>query len=304
MPREAGKKLTILSLILALSLGFIKPVLSQESSFSDNLQTSTPDLSNIYFLEDNEQIETANIINDSPEPVTTVTEDPIILNTLSFPLTGEQVWDGQKFRVFDEKFVFQIDENMFSSAGEVRLKEIILPPNSFMAPPNGFQLASRIYEFDWRAQKPEIKAKALWFSIKYDSDNYFRKNIYYFDENENKWVGLPGIISNWSSKIIATFPLPYAKVAILEDIDIMTDGYASWYRYKGCNCAASPDYPKGTKIKVTNIKNDKSVVVTINDWGPDRSVHPDRVIDLDLVAFKQIANKSAGLCQVKIELVE
>ncbi|MBN1325733.1 hypothetical protein JW977_02015 [Candidatus Falkowbacteria bacterium] len=95
--------------------------------------------------------------------------------------------------------------------------------------------------------------------------------------------------------------MPQAKVAILEDIDIMTEGYASWYRYKGCNCAASPDYPKGTKLKVTNLKNGKSVIVKINDWGPDRSVHPNRVIDLDLVAFKQIAVKSQGLCMVKVE---
>lgn len=291
------KKISILYLILALSLGFIKPALAQESPFGANQQTNTPDLNQIQFLESVQQVQTAD--NTPVAPI----QDPIIVNTLNYSLTKEQVESGQRFKVFDDKFVFQLDEGMLSSAGNLRLREIILPPDSKMAPPDGFQLASRIYEYDWRAQAPEIKAKALWFSIKYDSADYFRKNIYYFDELKNKWIGLPGIISNWYSKIITTFPLPYAKVAILEDIDIMTEGYASWYRFKGCNCAASPDYPKGTKLKVTNLKNDTSVVVTINDWGPDRSVHPDRVIDLDVVAFKQIASTYAGLCQVKVELV-
>ncbi|MCX6740406.1 MAG: septal ring lytic transglycosylase RlpA family protein [Candidatus Parcubacteria bacterium] len=84
----------------------------------------------------------------------------------------------------------------------------------------------------------------------------------------------------------------------------MSEGVASWYKYKSCNCAASPDYPKGTKLKVTNVDNGKSIIVKVNDWGPDRSVHPNRVIDLDVVAFKQIAKKSAGLCKVKVELAE
>src|SRR4030043_947087 len=122
--------------------------------------------------------------------------------------------------------------------------------------------------------------KAFWFSVKYSSNDYFRKNLYYFDENKNKWIGIEGKINHGSKKITVNFSLPYAKVAILEDIDIMTEGIASWYKYKNCDCAASPDYPKGTKLKVTNIKNNKSVVVNINDWGPDRSVHPDRVVDL------------------------
>jgi rare lipoprotein A (peptidoglycan hydrolase) len=171
-----------------------------------------------------------------------------------------------------------------------------------MAPPLGFQLASNIYEYNLQT-KTEVKfSEQFWFSIKYDDSDYFRKNIYYYDELKAKWVGLPSLIINGSSKIVSHFTLPYAKLAILEDISIMTEGTASWYKYKGCDCAASPDYPKGTKLKVTNLDNNKEVIVKVNDWGPERSIHPDRVIDLDIVAFKKIAKKSQGLCRVKVEL--
>lgn len=86
---------------------------------------------------------------------------------------------------------------------------------------------------------------------------------------------------------------------------IMCSGTASWYRYKGCLCAASPDVPKGTRMKVSR-QDDPGVftVVTINDWGPDRSVHPERVIDLDYVAFDRIGNPRGGVLAVDVEVLE
>ncbi len=82
----------------------------------------------------------------------------------------------------------------------------------------------------------------------------------------------------------------------------MDGGRASWYGYKGCNCAASPDFPKGSYVKVTSLKDPKkSVVVRINDYGPDRKIFPERVIDLDKVAFKKLAGLGSGVIDVKVE---
>ncbi|OGY41204.1 MAG: hypothetical protein A2Y82_02050 [Candidatus Buchananbacteria bacterium RBG_13_36_9] len=268
--------------------------------FSDQSATQ-PNLQQIQFAPATNLAEVVEPINPTAIADTAV---EIILNSQTFNLAEAEVWAGKKFKVFDNKFVFQIDSEMIKSPANLNLKEIILAPNSIMAPPKGMQLGSRIYEFDFKPVKESKLDKAIWLSVKYESNDYFRKNFYYFDQNKNQWLGIKGIISDGAQKIIVNISMPYAKVAILEDIDIMTEGTASWYKYKGCDCAASPDYPKGTKLKVTNLKNDKSVIVKVNDWGPDRSVHPDRVIDLDVVAFKKIATKSAGLCQVKVELAE
>ncbi len=58
----------------------------------------------------------------------------------------------------------------------------------------------------------------------------------------------------------------------------------------------------GTKVKVTNVVNDKSVIVTINDRGP---FIKGREIDLTKKAFMEIAkNKQRGVLIVDIEILE
>jgi rare lipoprotein A len=57
----------------------------------------------------------------------------------------------------------------------------------------------------------------------------------------------------------------------------------------------------GTKVKVTNLKNNKSVVVIINDRGP---FVKGRIIDLSRSAFKAISHFDAGVIKVRIEVVQ
>ena len=58
----------------------------------------------------------------------------------------------------------------------------------------------------------------------------------------------------------------------------------------------------GTKVKVTNTVNDKSVIVTINDRGPFTK---GREIDLTKKAFMEIAkNKQRGGLVVNLEIVK
>ena len=92
--------------------------------------------------------------------------------------------------------------------------------------------------------------------------------------------------------------------AVFAHNQILETGAASWYNYKNCHCAASPDYLKGTILRVTNVENGRRVDVKVNDFGPDRAVHPDRVIDLDRAAFEHLANPRTGLIKVKVEIVD
>src|SRR5690606_38360658 len=65
--------------------------------------------------------------------------------------------------------------------------------------------------------------------------------------------------------------------------------------------AAHKTLPFGTKVKVTNLANDKSVIVTINDRGP---YIKGRKIDLSKAAFKAITTNNStrkGILRVKIE---
>jgi rare lipoprotein A len=63
---------------------------------------------------------------------------------------------------------------------------------------------------------------------------------------------------------------------------------------------AHPTLAFGTKVKVTNTKNNRSVVVRINDRGPTQ---PDRVIDLSRAAAGKLGMTRAGLVPVTLEVV-
>ncbi len=58
---------------------------------------------------------------------------------------------------------------------------------------------------------------------------------------------------------------------------------------------AHPSLPFGTKVRVTNQANGKSVVARVNDRGP---FYGSRIIDLSHGAFAQIASTSQGLASV------
>ena len=63
--------------------------------------------------------------------------------------------------------------------------------------------------------------------------------------------------------------------------------------------AAHRTLPLGTKVKVTNFKNGKSVDIKINDRGPYVG---DRIIDLSRAAAKKLGMDKEGVSIVKIEV--
>jgi rare lipoprotein A len=64
--------------------------------------------------------------------------------------------------------------------------------------------------------------------------------------------------------------------------------------------AAHKKLPFGTRVKVTNTQNGRSVLVRVNDRGP---FVKGRIIDLSSSAFKAIAGINAGVVPVRIEVV-
>jgi len=92
----------------------------------------------------------------------------------------------------------------------------------------------------------------------------------------------------------------------------VAQGKASWYgkRFQGkptaCGelfdtaklTAAHKTLPFGTQLKVTNLYNNKSVFVRVNDRGP---FHGKRILDLSKAAARQLNMIHAGVVDVKIE---
>jgi hypothetical protein len=166
-----------------------------------------------------------------------------------------------------------------------------------------------IYLFDILNKESYDGTDFFFLEIKYpqeeqDSDLlHGRRRIYFYNAVKSAWEELPSTDSPQNNSVRALIHLPYARLAIFEE-EIPEVGEASWYGYKGCDCAASPDYPKGSELLVTSVEDPtKSVIVTVNDYGPDRSIHPDRIIDLDKVAFAKLASLGFGLIDVRVQLM-
>ena len=64
--------------------------------------------------------------------------------------------------------------------------------------------------------------------------------------------------------------------------------------------AAHRTLPLGTKLKVTNVANGRSVIVRVNDRGP---FVRSRLIDVSLGAAREINMVRSGKAQVRLEIV-
>jgi len=64
--------------------------------------------------------------------------------------------------------------------------------------------------------------------------------------------------------------------------------------------AAHPRLPCGTKLRVTNLRNGKTVRVTVNDHGPRT---PNRIIDVSYAAARSLDFIKQGTTLVKVEVV-
>ncbi len=68
---------------------------------------------------------------------------------------------------------------------------------------------------------------------------------------------------------------------------------------KAALTAAHKKLPYGTKVKVTNVANDKSVVVTINDRLSKKS---SAVIDVSRQAAEELGFAKSGQAKVKLDV--
>ncbi len=92
-------------------------------------------------------------------------------------------------------------------------------------------------------------------------------------------------------------------------------GKASFYadKFEGTSTASGEKYrhnkmtaahkslPFGTRVRVTNVDNNKSVEVVINDRGP---YVEDRIIDLSKAAAEKLGFINQGLAEIKLEVID
>lgn len=115
--------------------------------------------------------------------------------------------------------------------------------------------------------------------------------------------------AGYSIKGVTYHPMSKAQASKFQET-----GKATWYggHFHGRKAANGSRYdvngltaahktlPFGTKVKVTNKANGKSVVVTITDRGPFAA---GKIIDLTPRAFNAIGHTSSGVLNVHLKVV-
>ncbi|MFD1383384.1 septal ring lytic transglycosylase RlpA family protein [Rhodanobacter aciditrophus] len=122
-----------------------------------------------------------------------------------------------------------------------------------------------------------------------------------------RFVGLSGVLLMLSA--CSSGPISHQDA-----VGFSEEGGASYYadKYHGRTTASGERFnqnamtaahkrlPFGTRVKVTNLDNGKSIVVRINDRGP---FVRGRVIDLSKAAFQRIANTRVGVVEVRVDVL-
>lgn len=102
---------------------------------------------------------------------------------------------------------------------------------------------------------------------------------------------------------------------LLESRGYSEEGIASWYgeKFHGFRTSSQETYdmykmtaahktlPIPSYVRVTNLDNDRSVIVRVNDRGP---FHGGRIIDLSWAAAQKLGYASVGTARVRVEAVE
>ncbi len=113
----------------------------------------------------------------------------------------------------------------------------------------------------------------------------------------------------------------YVPMSLEEARKYKEEGVASWYGYESGKMTANgevfnPDglsaahkyLPLPMFVKVTNLENDRSLIVRVNDRGPfpvkGNPASGERIIDLSRGAARKLGFEGKGLARVKIEAVE
>jgi rare lipoprotein A len=103
--------------------------------------------------------------------------------------------------------------------------------------------------------------------------------------------------------------------AIGRGIQTVQEGVVSWYGAQfhdrptasgerfdsGAMTMAHPSLPFGTMVRVTNLRNGRSVVVRVNDRGPFVG---KRIADLSQAAASEIGMMRRGVARARIEVLD
>lgn len=234
------------------------------------------------------------VVSQGAEAVKKNEEPP---SSYSIYLDKTTIAKGYTVNTFDNGLKFSLVPEVLDDSTYVTARRL----EENMPLPWNLKRISPIYQFEFTNKDAYNHKKPFYIQFSYEEDSDHYKKLHFYDSSMGKWRPLPTKDHPEENFVRSLIHLPYARIALFSQPNILTSGKASWYSYKGGTYTASPDFPQGSELRVFNTSNGEFVDVTVNDYGPDRSIHPERVVDLDKQAFGRIADTSEGVINVKVK---
>lgn len=117
-----------------------------------------------------------------------------------------------------------------------------------------------------------------------------------------------------STSAPASAPVSASQTGAAASVGATESGKIAWYGQKfagrktasgeafnpGALTMAHKTLPFGTRVKLTNPKNSKSVTVRVNDRGPTQ---PDRVGDVSYAAARKLGMLKSGVIEAELAVV-
>jgi rare lipoprotein A len=96
---------------------------------------------------------------------------------------------------------------------------------------------------------------------------------------------------------------PVYSGKVLEGVASFYDYYLEEYDWSsiGHFVCATRDFERYSYVEVTNLDNGFMVKCLVTDHGPNKEIHPDRIIDLSSTSFKALGNIKLGLLNVRVK---
>ncbi len=201
-------------------------------------------------------------------------------------------FDEKRLKKHVDGFVSDRQDDYLEELGEVTGSAVVLVVSVFLAAVI-IVLCSGCSDLAWAGtgtilrQNDELRAEAIGFLSEEPDDTVYRVRA---ERYHNAIRGIASWYSEASCKREGTSGVWTAS--------------GERFRDEGLTCAMPDRRMFGRRFRVTNVRTGRSVIVTCNDYGPNkRLVRAGRVVDLSKGAFRAIASLKNGLIRVRVEEV-
>jgi len=197
----------------------------------------------------------------------------------------QAIWENEKIELDENDIVVPDRDTLLKDDMTISITHVLIKEEVKNVDIDYKTISNENDDLGWRVKKVTQKGIVGTKEVKY-------KVVY----NDGKEISRKIL----ESKVVKEPVDEIVTQGTLVKVGKVHTGLASWYAWTGTMAAANPWLPMGSYVRVTNKANGKSVIVKINDRGP---FGPGRIIDLDKVAFAQIASVGAGVVDVKMEVI-